>query len=318
MELILASYAADLIFGDPQWFPHPVRIIGKQISFFDRRLNLNAHKNIQRLYGVFVTASVVGISGICAYAVIELAGMICPLAGKIAWVFFAYTTVAIKDLFTHARAVRNALAAKDLGDARKKLSLIVGRDTEKLPEGGIIRATAETVAESAADGVIAPLIYLFLGGPSLAVMFKAISTLDSMIGHKNERYLYFGWCAAKLDDIANYIPARVTGVLISLAALITGKNAVEALRVMIRDGRKQDSPNSAVSEAAMAGALGVRMGGACSYAGRVVDHPYLGEQKKAISLRLIDEALLIAVTASALMISIGIIVCRMVFGPSHL
>ena len=306
MELILVSYIADLIFGDPRWFPHPVRIIGKHISFFDRRLNVNAHKNIQRFYGAVVTISVVGMSGMCAYAIIALAGRIYPLAGKTAWVFLAYTTLASKDLFMHARAVGKMLAVSDIEGARKKLSLIVGRDTEKIPREGVIRATVETIAESTTDGIIAPLFYLFLGGPVLAVMFKAISTLDSMIGHKDERYLYFGWCAAKLDDIANYIPARITGLLIPLAALITGKNAGESLRIMFRDGKKQDSPNSAVSEAAMAGALGVQLGGVCSYAGRIVEHPYLGEEKRAVSLCLINEALLITIVVSVLMVAIGI------------
>jgi adenosylcobinamide-phosphate synthase len=247
-----------------------------------------------------------------------LAGRIRPLTGKIVWVFFAYTTLATKDLFMHACAVRKMLAMNDIEEARKKLSLIVGRDTARLPKEDVIRTTAETIAESTTDGITAPLFYLFLGGPVLAVMFKAISTLDSMIGHKDERYLYFGWCAAKLDDIANYIPARITGLLIPLAALITGKNARESLRVMFRDGRKQDSPNSAVSEAAMAGALGVQLGGTRSYGGRVVEHPYLGEEKKTVSLRLIDEALLISVVVSALMVAIGVIVCQAFLRTSHL
>jgi len=184
---------------------------------------------------------------------------------------------------------------------------MVGRDTQKLSQEEIIQATVETVAESTTDGIIAPLFYLFLGGPVLAIMFKAISTLDSVIGHKNERYLYFGWCAAKLDTLANFIPARITGLLIPIAALFYGKDFTGSFRIMLRDGKKQDSFNSAVSEAAMAGALGVRLGGTCNYSGRIVEHPYLGEQRRQISISLIKETITISVVTSLLMLVTGIV-----------
>lgn len=312
MELIIASYIADLIFGDPRWFIHPVRMMGKLISSFERMLNGSAYTGIQRLWGTVTTVSVIGISGICTYAIIELATKFYPIAGKIAWIFLAYTTLATRDLVMHARAVWKMLSINDIEAARKKLSLMVGRDTQELSRDEIIRATVETVAESTTDGIVAPLFYLFLGGPVLAVMFKAISTLDSMIGHKSEKYLYFGWCAAKLDTIANFIPARITGLLIPVVALFCGKDFVGSLRIMLRDGRKQDSLNSAVSEAAMAGALGIRLGGTCNYSGRIVEHPYLGEQRRPISLSLIKEAVLISIVSSLLMLVAGILFKQMV------
>lgn len=307
MDLILFSYIADFIFGDPRWFPHPVRLMGRFVSFLEEKLNGSEHKTMQRFYGSVTALGVIAISGICAYVIIELATKIHPLAGKIAWIFLACTTLAIKDLVIHARAVWKQLSINDIQGARRKLSLMVGRDTVKLSQDEVIRATVETVAESTSDGIIAPLFYLFLGGPVLAISFKAISTLDSMIGHKNERYLYFGWCAAKIDTIANFIPARITGLLIPIAALFSGKDSVQSLRICLRDGKKQDSLNSAISEAAMAGALGIRLGGTCSYSDRIVEHPYLGEDQRQISICLIKEAATISVVSSLLMLAFGIL-----------
>lgn len=307
MDLILFSYITDFVFGDPHWFPHPVRLMGRFISFLEKILNGSTHKTVKRFYGIVVALGVIIISGICAYAIIKLAGKLHPIAGKIAWVFLAYTTLAIKDLVIHARAVWKMLAIDDIERARKKLSLMVGRDTGKLSQDEVIQATIETVSESTTDGIVAPLFYLFLGGPVLAVMFKAVSTLDSMIGHKDERYLYFGWCAAKIDTIANFIPARITGLLIPIAALFCGKDSMQSFHIMFRDGKKQDSLNSAISEAAMSGALGVRLGGTCSYSGRIVEHPYLGEQRWPISVSLIKEAITISVVTSLLMLAVGIL-----------
>ncbi|MBN1353843.1 MAG: cobalamin biosynthesis protein CobD [Candidatus Omnitrophica bacterium] len=307
MDLILFSYVADFVFGDPYWFPHPVRLMGRLISLLERMFNGNRGKTTQRFYGAFTALGVIAISGICVYVIIELAGKLHPVVGKITWVFLAYTTLATKDLVIHARAIRRSLAINNIEEARRKLSFMVGRDTQGLSQDEVICATVETVAESTTDGIVAPLFYLFLGGPVLAVMFKAVSTLDSMIGHKSERYLYFGWCAAKIDTIANFIPARLTGLFIPLAALLCGKSFTESFRICLRDGRKQDSLNSAVSEAAMAGALGIRIGGACKYAGRIVEHPYIGDQRRPISISLIKETITISVVTSLLMLAVGIL-----------
>lgn len=308
MELIIISYTTDLVFGDPEWFIHPVRLIGRLINTLDRILNNNRHRIILLCYGIITALSVVSLSGICAYFIIQTADKLNPLAGKIAWVFLAYTTIAMKDLVRHARAVREKLIQDDLKGARDKLSLIVGRDTDNLAKDDIVRATIETTAESLNDGVIAPLFYLFLGGPIAAVCFKAVSTLDSMIGHKNQRYIYFGWCAAKLDSLANFIPARITGLLICTASLFCKKNFRQPLKIMFRDGRKQDSLNSAISESAMAGALGIRLCGPCSYQSKIANHAYLGEEKNPVTLNLINEAILISITASLIMVITGTLI----------
>jgi len=171
----------------------------------------------------------------------------------------------------------------------------------------IITAALESIAENINDGIVAPLFYLILGGPVLAIAYKSINTLDSMVGYKNERYLHFGWFSAKLDDIANFIPARISGVLISVSSLIRGKRFGAAFKTMCRDGRKHPSPNSGISEAAMAGALGMRLGGASSYQGSPSVKPYLGEEKRAIRPSFINEALAISLITSVLVISMGAI-----------
>ena len=307
MDLIILSYIADIIFGDPRWFPHPVRLIGRLISYFERMFNGKGSKTTQRFYGTLTAIVVVVVSGVCACALIKLAEKLHPLAGKIMWVLFAWITLSVKDLAVHARAVGRSLAINNIGQSRKKLSFMVGRDTQELSQDEIICATVETIAENTTDGIIAPLFYLFLGGPVLAVIFKAISTLDSMIGYKNERYLYFGRCAAKLDTLANFIPARITGLLIPLAALLSGKNFAESFRICFRDGRKRDSLNSGISEAAMAGALGIQIGGTCNYEGTIVEHPYIGEQRRPISISLIMEAVTVSIVSSLLMLVAGVL-----------
>ncbi|MCM8773824.1 MAG: adenosylcobinamide-phosphate synthase CbiB [Candidatus Omnitrophica bacterium] len=305
MDLIVFSYIFDLIFGDPQWFLHPVRLMGRLISFLEKILNKKGNKIIQILSGIITWFLVIFISGISTYLIIKIAQRINPFIGKIVWVFISYTTLATKDLSLHAYAVFKMLEKNDIIGARKKLSLMVGRDTEKLSKDEIICATVESIAENTNDGIISPLFYLFLGGPVLAIIFKAISTLDSEIGHKNERFLYFGWFSAKLDTIANFIPARITGFLIPLASLFCGKNLLKSFRIMLRDGRKQDSINSAISEAAMAGALEIRLGGNCNYSGIIVKHPYLGDGRKP-KISHINEAIAISLVSSLLMLLFGI------------
>ncbi|MCM8823321.1 MAG: adenosylcobinamide-phosphate synthase CbiB [Candidatus Omnitrophica bacterium] len=307
MELILISYIADFIFGDPQWFVHPVRLIGKFISFLERIFNSYKNKILKRIYGIFTVFLVVSITFLCADLIIKIATKLHPIIKTLVWIFLAYTTLAIRDLAKHAKAVKKMLVINNIEEARKKLSLIVGRDTEHFGKEEIIRVTVEAIAESTTDGIVSPLFYLFLGGPVLALCFKAISTLDSMIGHKDERYLHFGWFAAKLDTVANFIPARITGLLIPMSALLCGKDFEESFRIMLRDKRKQDSINSAVSESAMAGALGIRLGGVYSYFGRVIVHPYIGSERRPISISLIDEAITLSIVTSFLMLLVGVL-----------
>lgn len=214
----------------------------------------------------------------CAYGAHAYAGH--ALAIYIAWI-----CLAARSLHLESRLVTDALERGDIEEARRRLSRIVGRDTAHLDEGEIWRATVETVAENASDGVIAPLFYLMLGGPALALAYKAVNTLDSMVGYRNERYIRFGWASARFDDLLNYIPARLTGLLMVLAAPLLGLSAINAFRMMHRDGRNHSSPNSGVPEAAAAGALGVQLGGTNIYFGRPVEKPTIGEPLKPLSAK---------------------------------
>jgi adenosylcobinamide-phosphate synthase len=307
MFLLISSYIADLMFGDPQWFPHPVKGMGKLITFLEKHLRGEGSKRIERIKGVILSISVMGVCACCAYLFIELSRRTNPFLGSVAWIFLAYTSLATKDLFLHAKAVWKKIKAGDIAEAQHSLSRIAGRDTDNLSKEQIITATIESIAENTNDGIIAPLFYLILGGPVLAITYKAINTLDSMVGCKNEKYLDFGWFSAKLDDIANFIPARISGFLISISSLISGKGFKSSFKTMLRDGRKHPSPNSGISEAAMAGALGIRLGGAWSYQGKPSVKPYLGEGKKFLQPSFINSALTISLITSILMVSIGVI-----------
>ena len=307
MFLLAFSYIADLIFGDPEWFPHPVRGMGRLISFFDVKLRGNGSKPNVRLKGIILVIAVVGISGSLAYLFITIAGRLSPALGSLVWIYLGYTTLSVKDLRVKARKVLKEAEKGSLSEARIQLSKIVGRDTHNLDKDKITVAAIESIAENTNDGIIAPLFYLILGGPVLAIVYKSINTLDSMVGYKNEKYLHFGWFSAKLDDAVNFIPARISGFLMALSSLITGKEFKESFKMMIRDGRKHLSPNSGVPEAAMAGALGIRLGGSSTYQGKAAKAPYLGEEKRNIQPSFINEALAISLIASILMLSIGVV-----------
>jgi adenosylcobinamide-phosphate synthase len=307
--LLISSYIADLIFGDPEWFPHPVRGIGKLIELLDKILNKEETRWIGRIKGIILAFIVIGISGFLAYLFITIARKINPILGTLAGVYLGYTALSIKDLFIKAKAIfEKLLKADSLAEARIKLSQIVGRDTQNLSEDKIVKATIESIAESTNDGIIAPLFYLILGGPVLAIIYKAINTLDSMVGYKNERYIHFGWFSAKLDDIANFFPGRITGFLIIAASFILRKNFKDSFKIMLRDGRKHPSVNSGISEAALAGALGIRLGGPSTYHGELEDKPYIGEDKVAPRPLLINEALAISFAVSLLMVLLGILI----------
>ncbi len=284
---LLASYLADLIFGDPERLPHPVRGMGKMIGFLDNRLARS------RISGVILAFVVIGVSACLAYLLVKLS----PILG----IYLGYTTLSVKDLQVKARAV---MKEDSIAEARKYLAMIVGRDTQNLDKERIVTATIESIAESTNDGIVAPLFYLTLGGPVAAISYKAINTLDSMVGYKNERYLHFGWFSAKLDDIANFIPARISGFLISISS---GKRFIQSLKTMAKDSRKHASPNSGVSEAAMAGALGIRLGGEWSYQGKIIKRHYIGEEKRQVQPSLINEALTISLIVSILMVSLGVL-----------
>jgi len=302
MDMLICAYLLDLILGDPENFPHPVRVMGKMISSWEKFL-----LNKKRLGGIILTFLVVGITFSFSFLLIHYSKRLNYWLGWIIAIYLGYTTLSIKDLWVKAKAVSSALEQKDLDKARVKLKSLVGRDTEELNEEQIARATIESIAENTNDGIVAPLFYFILGGPVLALSYKAINTLDSMVGYKNEKYLHFGWASAKLDDLANFIPARICGLLISVVAL-NKKKFKQAFMTMYKDGRKHASPNSGISEAAMAGALGIRLGGLASYGGETVNKPYLGKEQRKVDISLVKEALSLSLAASFLMLVIGIVI----------
>jgi len=271
---ILIAVAADLVLGDPRWLPHPVG----GVAWVAQRLETVTRRTMSDRAAGFITAFLTyGIVGAVAIAVIWLADAVHPLAGEGAGIWMIYAAIATRDLVNHSMAVYRPLASGDLAEARRRVAWMVGRDTQDLNEAGAARAAIESVAESTVDGIGAPLFWAVLAGPVGAVVYRAINTLDSMFGHKNDRYLRFGWAAARMDDLANYLPARITGPLMAMAALLLGRRGLRVFRVMLRDRRKHDSPNAGITEAAMAGALGVQLGGTNYYNGQPLVKPTLGD-----------------------------------------
>lgn len=305
---VILAYFLDLIFGDPRWFPHPVKGMGKLIIFFEKiLLKKTDSKQKCRRKGILLAIFVIGISTLSASILLKYAGKINPFWGYTVWIFLAYTTIAGGDLFTHANAIKKEIKNNRLHEARLKLSRIVGRNTQNLSKEEVARAAIESIAENTTDGIISPLFYLFLGGPVLAIGYKAVSTLDSMVGYKNEKYTYFGWFSAKLDDVMNFIPARITGFFISTASFILKKDGKNSVRIMLRDGQKHPSPNSAISQAAIAGALGIKLGGPRYYEGKLLKYSYIGEEKRDSSAELISESLIVCFAASLLMLLTGVL-----------
>ncbi len=274
LELLLA-YVLDLAVGDPPSWPHPVRGLGKLITALEEPLRRTCGD--ARTAGIALAGITAAGAGAGAAGVLLLAAGLHPLVGAAAGVALLYLALSVRDLARHAEAVHQRLAAGDLAAARQALALIVGRDTTALSEAEIIRATVETVAENTVDGVISPLFYGALGGPVLAWIYKAASTLDSMVGYKTPRYREFGWAGARLDDLLNWLPARLGGLWFTVGARLAGLDARGCWRICRRDGRKHPSPNAGFAEAAMSGALGLRLGGPSRYGGRLVAKPFLGD-----------------------------------------
>ena len=275
----IAAFLLDYAVGDPQNPFHPMRLIGKGIAWGVaryKRLNVT-NPTLQFVFGVVLTLVIVSLSYGVAKCVTFWSYRLHPWFGFAVESVLCYFLIAAKALRDESMKVYHAAAAGDIISARKYLSFIVGRDTQNLDSPGIIRAVVETVAENLSDGVIAPLLYIFIGGAPLGMAYKAINTLDSMIGYRNDEYEYFGKCAARLDDAANYIPARVSALLMILASALTGGNAGMAARIYLRDRRNHKSPNSAQTESACAGALGLRLGGDHYYQGILVRKPLIGD-----------------------------------------
>jgi len=300
---LATSFTLDLLAGDPEWFSlHPVRVMGKAIQYLERLARRLASSPAEEMIaGAAITALLAGGTFVVTKVVLQKAKQRNMAASAALEAVIGWTTLALRSLLQEASAVLDALDADNLPLARRRLARIVGRDTAHLDAQEIARAVIETLAESTCDGIIAPLFYLVIGGAPLALAFKAISTLDSMIGHRDLGYLYLGRVAARVDDAANYLPARISAVLIGLSsAMMPGGNPQTAFRTWLRDGDNHASPNAGQPEAAMAGALQVRLGGANSYDGEVHRSPYLGEEFKAPQSREARHALKIVVGTSLL------------------
>jgi adenosylcobinamide-phosphate synthase len=298
--LLGAAYLFDWIAGDPEWFPHPVRLIGKAVEEGERVLRRPGQRAIAELV----------LGGVLTFGLVSAAYT--GTAKTVAWMYtrgrffglitealLAWTCLASRSLHDEASAVVASLEVDDFVLARQRLARIVGRDTQVLDEQQISRAVIETVAESCSDGVIAPLFYMAVGGVPLAMAYKTINTLDSMIGHADETYFYFGKVAARLDDVANFLPSRLTALgIVAAAATVEGANATTALETWLSDGMKHKSPNAGQPESAMSGGLQVRLGGENFYKGDRVVAPLIGERFSSPSTQRAKQAIRIAAIVS--------------------
>lgn len=301
----------DMLLGDPPWLPHPVRWMGRAIDCLEPRFRaLPVHPLVS---GGLMAALLVTGTGLLGLLIVRGAAALHPAAGILVQAIMIFTCISARSLADAALDVGNALTHSGLAAGRRAVAMIVGRETERLDETGVARAAVETVAENLVDGVLSPLFYSVLGGAPLAMAYKMVNTLDSMIGYKNDRYIYFGRFSARMDDVANFIPARLSVPFIALAARLLNGRGGAALTAARRDGRAHASPNAGYPEAAFSGALGLWMGGANWYHGRLVEKPVIGrgggdarpaDIRRACRLML-TTALLAFVAAAAAILLIG-------------
>ena len=282
------GFFLDLLFGDPYWLPHPIRLIGKLIAGAEQKIRRFGkgkagegpiNPAVELWQGAGLVFLVLASTGAVTVSLLFLAYGLHPYLGTAAEAVMTYQVLAAKCLKTESMKVCQALKEGSLQQARHAVSMIVGRDTECLNEEGVAKAAVETVAENTSDGVIAPMLYLAVGGPALGFFYKAVNTMDSMVGYKNEEYLYFGRAAAKLDDVMNFIPSRISACLMAFSACLMGSgfSGKGAWAIYQRDRRNHASPNSAQTEAVCAGALGIQLAGDASYFGKTVKKPYIGD-----------------------------------------
>lgn len=299
------AWILDVVIGDPPHWPHPVRWIGRLINISQRVVRRVCHsERALRIGGGVMWLVVTGLTWAVAWGVLALARGIHPWLGWLVEVWMIFTVLAGRCMAQSARDVERPLRAGDLAESRVKLSWIVGRDTTQLAPQQINRAVVETVAENTVDGIIAPLFFLLLGGAPLAMAYKAVNTLDSMVGYKHEKYRAIGMVSARLDDVANFIPARLSWLLISLAALLCGEASGRALRIGWRDRYNHSSPNCGWSEAAVAGALGIRLGGPNDYFGQRVEKPWIGEATRDVSVDDISRTIRLMWVSSTLALAL--------------
>jgi adenosylcobinamide-phosphate synthase len=296
--LTAAALLVDRIVGDPTVPPHPVVIMGRYIAWFERRFNRPAGPAPRnRAAGAILLATTVLLFAGGAWMLVYGAQRWSPVAGGLLQVWLIATTVAWKGLADAGRAVATTLYRPDLEAARRAVSHIVGRDTSTLSAEEVARAAVESVAENLVDAVVSPVLFAVVGGAPLAVLYRAVNTLDSMVGYRTARYRTFGWASARCDDILNWVPARLAVGILVLAAALRGCRWREAWRVARRDGRRHPSPNGGQVEAAMAGALGVRLGGTNRYHGVTETRPYLGDPVHPLTAARIGEAVQLLHTA---------------------
>jgi adenosylcobinamide-phosphate synthase len=304
---LLTACVADLLFGDPRWMPHPVRLFGVFISQGEMLIRKMARTERALLCGgVLLVLLLTSGVAIGTWLGLRTLSRVSRAAGIVVVLYLAYSTISIRGLDDAGNKVVGELRRKEVEKARVSLSMIVGRDTDGLDEAEILRAVTETVAENCCDGVVAPLFYLALGGVPAALTYKAINTLDSMIGYKNERYFYFGRFAARLDDVANIVPARLTAALVAVAAWLLRLPWRNVLRIVVRDAHLQPSPNSGYPEAAFAGALGIRLGGLNLYGGRPSQKAYLGDEQNALAVELYPRVRRLFYATSFLMLALSL------------
>ena len=277
LAMVAAALVLDLLLGDPHAWPHPIKLIGKVIAWLTKRLNHPDASPIQRrLAGGFTWLVTVGGTILVSWELLNLAAVNQALYFVVG-TYLTYTCLSARQLAIEAEKIKASLAQANLLQARRQVGMIVGRDTDRLTPEEVIKATIETVAENTSDGVIAPLLCCLIGGPVWGLAYKAVNTLDSMVGYRNEQYRDFGWFAAKADDVVNYVPARLTWLLLVISAWLMRTDAKEAIKVGRRDRLHHLSPNSAFSESLVAGALHLQLGGPHYYFGQLVEKPYIGD-----------------------------------------
>ena len=287
---MLAGFLMDLLLGDPYWLPHPIRLIGNWISFLEKRLlgskteEKHTTPEQEQRRGMLLVLAVLSSTVFVTAVLLLGAYRLHPYLGAVIESIMTYQILATKCLKVESMKVYQELKKGDIAASRKAVSMIVGRDTECLDETGVAKAAIETVAENTSDGVIAPMIFTAIGGPILGFFYKAVNTMDSMVGYKNEKNLYFGRFAAKLDDVVNFIPSRIAALLMIVASFLPGKrfSGTGAWKIWRRDSRKHASPNSAQTESACAGSLGIQLAGDASYFGKTVKKPTIGDALRPV------------------------------------